>query len=68
MMTYEDYISDAKSRLAEAADLIGREISAYPTPIAGCDDQFNKLLEERSKVHGAIEALRETVFIPTPHS
>jgi hypothetical protein len=26
------------------------EIRNYPTPIAGCDEQFNHLLEQRDKV------------------
>lgn len=35
--------ADLRARLAAIAD----EIRHYPTPIAGCDDQFNYLCEKR---------------------
>lgn len=66
-MDYEDYILNAHSGLTEAAHLIGQEISNYPTPVAGCDVQFNKLLEERRRVREALQALKDPVFVPTPH-
>lgn len=67
-MAYEECIFAAKSRLAEAARLIGEEISNYPTPVAGCNVQFNKLLEERRRVREAVQTLKEPVFVPTPHA
>jgi len=36
-----------------------REISTYPTPIAGCDEQFNYLLERYSQVRRALARLME---------
>jgi len=42
------------------------EINEYPTPIAGCDAQFNHLLAERTKVDAALRKLQQDVFIPTP--
>lgn len=43
-------------------DLALREaISAYPTPISGCDEQFNHLLAERKRVSLARGALSERV-------
>ena len=35
------------------------EIKNYPTPIAGCDQQFNYLLEELAKVSGELARLGE---------
>ena len=36
-------------------DKIEAEIAAYPRPIAGCDAQFNALLEERARLAKALE-------------
>ena len=43
---------------AEKARIQG-EISTYPTPIAGCDEQFNYLLERYSQVRRALARLME---------
>ncbi len=37
------HLEAEKTRIREA-------IGAYPTPIAGCDQQFNHLLEQRTEV------------------
>ncbi len=42
------------------------EIRSYPTPISGCDAQYNHILAERRRVHAALEALDEEIHIPTP--
>jgi hypothetical protein len=36
-----------RRRLEEEKDVVSAEIQAYPRPIAGCDAQFNHLLERR---------------------
>lgn len=36
-----------RRRLEEEKDVVSAEIQAYPRPIAGCDAQFNHLLECR---------------------
>jgi hypothetical protein len=36
--------------LEEHLQRLNREIRAYPTPIARCDEQLGALLEERAKV------------------
>jgi hypothetical protein len=41
---------DLKDRMAAIMD----EIRHYPTPIAGCDDQFNYLCEKREALAQAI--------------
>ena len=68
MGNFQNCILSAKSELAEARKLIQAQISNYPTPIAGCDAQFNHLLAERQKVLSAINSLDEAVFVPTPRS
>jgi len=35
------------------------EIGTYPTPIAACDQQFNYLLEERTRISQELDRLNE---------
>lgn len=39
-----------RSRLQAEKERVEREISSYSTPIAGCDQQFNYLLEKRAQL------------------
>ncbi len=66
--SFEDCIIAARAELAMAKQLIQEEISSYPSPISGCDAQFNHLIAERQKVFAAIQSLNEFVFVPTPRS
>jgi hypothetical protein len=45
---------------AEKARIYG-EIGSYPTPIAGCDQQFNYLLEEQRRILRELARLEEAV-------
>lgn len=65
---FMDCIQAARAELAVARKLLNDEISTYPAPIAGCDEQFNHLLAERQKVLSAIKSLDDAVFVPTPRS
>jgi hypothetical protein len=47
----EKFLESEKRRLYE-------EIRAYPTPIAGCDQQFNYLLEQQARVTAELNRLR----------
>ena len=38
-------------------DGIKERITTYPTPIAGCDEQFNLLLVERVRLREMLETL-----------
>lgn len=58
----------ARTELALAKRILNDEIRTYPTPIAGCDVQFNHLLAERQKVLTALDSLDTAVFVPTPRS
>ncbi|MHA6324283.1 hypothetical protein [Roseivivax sp. CAU 1753] len=62
------HIRAARSALVTARQMLNDEISSYPTPIAGCDVQFNDLLAERGKVRAALQALDQTIFVPTPRA
>ncbi|WP_108835470.1 hypothetical protein [Tateyamaria sp. Alg231-49] len=64
--SYTDCLIVARSELATAQRLLAAEISAYPTPISGCDAQFNHLLAERVRIADALSQLNASVFVPTP--
>ena len=59
-------ISQAIGALEAARRQLATEIRGYPTPIAGCDAQFNQLLVERRQVEKALRALAEPLHVPTP--
>ncbi|MBT8418619.1 MAG: hypothetical protein KJO42_14380 [Silicimonas sp.] len=65
---FTDCVNLAKGELRRANQLLQEEIRSYPTPISGCDAQFNHLLAERQKIARAIGALETTVFVPNPRS
>lgn len=63
--TYAALRAEAEAALLTARHALAREISDYPMPISGCDAQFNHLLAERRRLDGALDRLRQEVFIPT---
>ena len=58
----------ARAELVAARAILHSEIASYPTPIAGCDAQFNHLLAERGRVSAALASLDTVIFVPTPRS
>lgn len=66
--TYAENLIQARESLRRAMDLLNREIQHYPTPISGCDAQFNYLIAERTRIGDALNALGQSVFVPTPRS
>ena len=56
----------ARAALINAQTELTDEIRNYPTPISGCDAQYNYLLAERRRVHAALRALDQDIHIPTP--
>ena len=44
-----------KQETAARLDTIYEQIKNYPTPIAGCDEQFNFLLTKRHRLREMIE-------------
>ena len=47
----EKFLEAEKRRLYE-------EIRNYPTPIAGCDQQFNYLLEQQARIAAELHRIR----------
>ncbi len=66
--TYDTCLILARAELLRARALLADEITQYPTPISGCDAQFNHLIAERSRIGDALTALNAAVFVPTPRS
>lgn len=68
----EDQVSSrvdaARTSLRHALALLGDELRSYPTPVAGCDAQYNHLLGERQKILDALATLERPVFVPTPRT
>ncbi|MEM7177915.1 MAG: hypothetical protein AAGD47_16530 [Pseudomonadota bacterium] len=44
----------SRTQLQTELDAVKAEIHTYPRPIAGCDAQFNHLLERRSALLAAL--------------
>lgn len=68
MEDYEECLAIARSELTLARQSLNAEIANYPTPISGCDAQFNHLLASREKVRRTLQTLDDAVFVPTPRS
>lgn len=65
-MVHEDCLAAARRNLQRAEHLISAELRAYPTPVSGCDVQYNYLLGQRSSIRAALSALAEPQFVATP--
>ena len=48
---------EAKEELKRERERVKTEIGNYPSPVTGCDDQFNYILEMRSKMEKRIREL-----------
>lgn len=66
--SYTESLMLARAELRHAQTALNDEIRHYPTPIAGCDVQFNQLLAERRRIGDALRALQGDVFVPTPRT
>jgi len=66
--TFSNCMTAAKAELQHAYRLIDTEIRDYPTPISGCDAQFNHLIGERRKISDALNTLNSVIFVPTPRT
>lgn len=65
---YAALLKNALEALRQARKHLNREIAAYPTPISGCDAQFNHLLADRQRISAALRSLGQDVFIATPRN
>ncbi len=68
MQTPASIIRIARQHLATARQALDAEIRGYPTPISGCDAQYNHLLAERRRTHEARQVLEADIHIPTPRA
>ena len=53
-------LESARQLLTIQKERIHELLRNYPTPVAGCDDQFNYLLEERDRIAQELAALENT--------
>ena len=66
MDSYQSSVNKALQQLQGARIDLLAEIAKYPTPIAGCDAQYNHLLSDRARIGNAIRALQSRPFVATP--
>lgn len=58
-MNSETSFTELREKLLKQKVQIQAEINSYPAPIAGCDQQFNFLLERRSAVRRQLHAVEQ---------
>ena len=66
MISSDEALAAARQALSMAHDAVAMEIRCYPTPISGCDAQFNRLLEMRAQSGQSRATLDAPAFVPTP--
>lgn len=54
------------AQLEEERRAVVEEMRAYSTPIAGCDQQYNFLMEQRAALSGELARLRALDPAPSP--
>jgi hypothetical protein len=65
-MSRFDPLTTVREAIRAERRRVAGEISAYPGPIAGCDEQFNHLLDMRGRLERALAELDRPESIPTP--
>ncbi|MEM7718072.1 MAG: hypothetical protein AAF222_02645 [Pseudomonadota bacterium] len=67
-MTYDQHLTTARRALDAAKREIQSELRAYPTPVSGCDAQYNYLIGQRGAIGAALDALSAPAFVATPRT
>ncbi len=67
-MTFSTRLRDVQSELETVKAQIQSEIMDYPTPISGCDAQYNYLIGLRGSISEALRALDGPRFVATPRT
>ncbi|WP_298839482.1 hypothetical protein [uncultured Roseobacter sp.] len=67
-MTVETSLCAARQALIGARAAIAEELRDYPTPVSGCDAQYNYLIGQRGSVNEALRVLEAPRFVATPRS
>ncbi|MEM8732164.1 MAG: hypothetical protein AAGF79_19805 [Pseudomonadota bacterium] len=67
-MSYDTHLAHATRALRAAMTEVREELRAYPTPVSGCDVQYNHLIGTRNAVSLALKALETPPFVATPRT
>lgn len=67
-MSYDIHLAEARRALLAARTALQDELRAYPTPVSGCDAQYNHLIGQRSSIAAALSALDAPRFVATPRT
>ena len=67
-MSYADELALARKHLEAARCSILDELREYPTPVSGCDAQYNHLIGLRGSIAEALHTLEEPRFVATPRT
>lgn len=67
-MEFEVKLEAARQVLIEARALLRSELQNYPTPVSGCDAQYNHLIGQRGAIAAALDALEAPCFVATPRT
>ncbi len=65
---FEQNINAARTDLKAALAKITQEMRDYPTPISGCDAQYNYLIGQRGSINAALRALEAPRFVASPRT
>ncbi|MEM1430113.1 MAG: hypothetical protein AAGG09_11700 [Pseudomonadota bacterium] len=65
-MAYDPHLLRARRCLRAAQADLRAELSAYPTPVSGCDAQYNHLIGMRTAIGTALATLDGPAFVATP--
>ena len=67
-MSYEDSLRRAERQLETARRQIQDELRSYPSPVSGCDAQYNHLIGLRGSISEALRVLQTPHFVATPRT
>ena len=67
-MTYKNCLTVARAEMQAARQLLQDEMRAYPTPVSGCDAQYNHMVGVRGAISEALRSLEELPFVATPRT
>ncbi len=67
-MSYQTHLTQAARQLETARNLILDEMRSYPTPVSGCDAQYNHLVSMRNTISQALTTLDTPAFVATPRT
>ncbi|WP_300037494.1 hypothetical protein [uncultured Roseobacter sp.] len=67
-MSVEVTLEQARQALLSARTAITNELRSYPTPVSGCDAQYNYLIGQRGSVAEALRVLDSPQFVATPRA